>query len=98
MEGRVALSGRKEDRLHVVHMSLEGRIRVAEAADLLDLYRHQILRLRRRVAADARQGSVQHGDNRGHPPANRTAEAVPLVAPYTSRHTHLDKLTLPILH
>ncbi len=69
MDERMALSQREEHRLHVVRLSLEGRVTIREAAQLLALSLRQVHRLRDQVAEQGRVG-IRHGLC-DRPPVNR---------------------------
>ena len=69
MEGRIAMSERDIDRLHVIGDVLEGRRRQVEAAALLRLSTRQVRRLCARVAKNGKRG-ILHA-LRGRPSNNR---------------------------
>ena len=69
---RVELSQKQIQRIKVIENAAEGRLSVAQAAELLGLSTRQVKRLKRNQQAGGVEW-VYHG-NRGRAPGNRTGE------------------------
>lgn len=70
----VTLSQAQLQRIKVLEKVVEGYLKVGRAAELLNLSRRQVKRLKKRYTAEGGEW-VLHG-NRGRPPVNRLADSV----------------------
>jgi transposase len=70
----VDLNQEQLQRIKVIENAVEGRIRVAEAAELLGLSTRQVKRLKGRY--ESKLGDWVYHGNRGKAPSNRTSETV----------------------
>ncbi len=96
MRGRVTLTQREQTRAKVLTMVIEGRCTAQEAADLLNLSRRHVFRLKKGLSEDG-PAALAHG-NRGRRPAHAVREEVrrqvlELAASYHGyNHTHLQEV------